>query len=380
MRLGRLLAVGLAAGAPLAAAAADLPHNNQDWAPAGAMNCQNCHVGHSDSAAAGLLSGTGNENSCNSCHKAPFSTSFGFAWVDTDQATPGVGGRSHRWDALATNFGATPPNPAVPAEREMALRLDGGRLTCSVCHDQHDHDAFKGRPRMGPGDPFRAVATDPANTAQDVPRLIGTQGRVQLTKVGPNAVAAYYKLKATPTQFQISHDDGATWGTARAYTVGTAVALDDPAAEVTFQQAAPAGGAEWDTFYISYPFLRASNVDGAMCLVCHKDRNMRWQDVEGGVANGVAGGVLTSVTLGTTVFHHPVGQALGSNPSLNDRSIPLDADGSVQTDGLPTEKNATNDLILGNGTHPGSRTAGTVTCMTCHEMHNADSNSLTVDP
>jgi hypothetical protein len=109
-----------------------------------------------------------------------------------------------------------------------------------------------------------------------------------------------------------------------------------------------------------------------MCVTCHKDRDQRWQDVEGGTANGHSGGKLASVVLGTTAFHHPVGQPLAND---YDRTVGangdiLDTDGAPQNGGAP-DANETDDLVTGAD--------GTVTCLSCHSPHNADSNSLTVD-
>jgi len=122
--------------------------------------------------------------------------------------------------------------------------------------------------------------------------------------------------------------------------------------------------------FIAYPFLRADNTDAKMCVTCHKDRDQHWQDAEGGVANAVPGGKLTSVTLGVTKFSHPVGQALNQDGRTNGLAAILDANGMVQA--VSTDPNKTNDLVLG--------TAGIVTCLSCHHPHNADSNSLSVDP
>jgi hypothetical protein len=97
---------------------------------------------------------------------------------------------------------------------------------------------------------------------------------------------------------------------------------------------------------------------------------MKYQDVEGGVANSVAGGTLTSVTLGATVFHHPTGQALNTKAGGIDNATPLDANGAVQGS-AGKDSVVTNDITFD---------AGNVTCLSCHHPHNADSNSLTEDP
>ncbi len=97
---------------------------------------------------------------------------------------------------------------------------------------------------------------------------------------------------------------------------------------------------------------------------------MYWQDVEGGTANAVSGGRLPTVSLGATVFSHPVGQGLNANAQGYDRATPLDANGGAQGSGS-ADTNASNDLRL-------SATAK-VTCLSCHAPHNSDSNSLTTD-
>ncbi len=95
---------------------------------------------------------------------------------------------------------------------------------------------------------------------------------------------------------------------------------------------------------------------------------MRWQDAEGGPVNGYTGGV-KDVTLGTTVFSHPVGQGMNANGRGRDRSASgiLDADGGTQS---PGDGRKRNDIKLhGNK----------VTCLSCHAVHDARSNSLTAD-
>jgi len=371
MGLGRFLAVVLVAGAPLLAAATDAPHD----ASQGSADCQGCHFGH-NAQGASLTSKDGNFTLCQSCHSNY--TRFGFPWNDTDQATPGVGGRSHRWDALATNYGATAPDPnsTNPAEAAMGKRLDGGKLQCSTCHDQHQADIYRGTPRI----------TVPLNTS--IAHTGASTGTLQLTSVPANANAAGYVIKISAANaFKISHDGGisffgynntltpkwaaeSTTGYSAGYsfTPPATVPLDDGVTLVTFGSGTFVAGDQFASFYISYPFLRADNTDSKMCLICHKDRDLRWQDVE-----GASGGKLgTNIQLGTTVFSHPVGNVLGANGHAYDRTAVtmLDADGTAQQGG--TEGNTTNDLRLGTG--------GIVHCMTCHHPHNADSNSTTTDP
>jgi hypothetical protein len=104
-------------------------------------------------------------------------------------------------------------------------------------------------------------------------------------------------------------------------------------------------------FWISYPFLRVANVSSSLCEDCHRDRVQSAACVEG---------TAPCTPDGARLFSHPVGVAM-SKPY--DHPAPLDADGSAN-DGI-----ASNDLDLAGD--------GTVRCLTCHAVHNVDSNSLT---
>jgi len=364
MRLARLLALAVLAATPLVATAVDAPHED-------GLICSNCHIGH-NSPGGSLTKVLGNFNLCQSCHTG--STNFGFPWTAAHQAVPGVSGRSHRWDADASNLGATPPSGASadPVEAEMGQRLEAGKLMCSTCHDQHQADVV---PLTGRGNQHVSAITKTG---------AGT-GAVTLSgAVGASATAKAYLLDlvAAGTQatarFRLSNDNGASWFgctapttyTYVAYTgangcqAGPSVPLNDGANVAVAFGAGSYQVGDRHRFYVSYPYMRADNTDSKMCITCHKDRDMRWQDVEGGNANGVPGGAKT-VVLGTTVFHHPVGQAL---TKTYDQAAILDASGVTQTVG---DGNATNDLRTGAG--------GLVHCMSCHHPHNADSNSLTTD-
>lgn len=364
MRWTSLLAACLALAAPLVAGAADAPHEIPD-------NCDNCHRGH-NSQGAGLTNTAGTFNLCDSCHKV--NHNFGFPWTpEIDQAVPGVSGRSHRWDADATNLGATPPDPSSSnaTARTLAGRLDNGKLRCTTCHDAHQADV---QPSSGRGQQFVSAV---------VKTGLGTGAMTLLQPVGTVSAAKAYILEVVAgsteadATFKLSNDGGKSWwgcSSPTVYTyvawstaptnpcrVGADVPLNDPTpanVRVAFGTGTYVAGARWK-FYVSYPFLRADNTDAAMCTACHQDRNMTSENVH--AAPGVPhAGTGETIVPGTTVFHHPVNEVLAA--------APLDADGSSQ----PGDGIASNDLALGSGNR--------VTCLTCHRVHNADSNSLSADP
>jgi len=94
------------------------------------------------------------------------------------------------------------------------------------------------------------------------------------------------------------------------------------------------------------PFLRLDNSADALCLDCHRGRDM-------GSVRTWTGNDLS----------HPVGIAV---PGSAYHSPPLDVDGSPQ----PSDGNTTNDYDL---------SGGLMKCTTCHGVHGTDSDSATVD-
>jgi predicted CXXCH cytochrome family protein len=97
------------------------------------------------------------------------------------------------------------------------------------------------------------------------------------------------------------------------------------------------------------PFLRLDNSADALCLDCHRQRQM------------------TSVRTYTgNKMSHPVGVTIPSSDTTY-HNPPLDTDGNPQ----PSDGNTTNDYQFGPG--------GVLQCTTCHGVHYTDSNSGTVD-
>lgn len=95
------------------------------------------------------------------------------------------------------------------------------------------------------------------------------------------------------------------------------------------------------------PFLRLDNSADALCLDCHRSRNMA--SVRTWTGNSLS---------------HPVDAALPATAGYH--NPPLDVDGNPQ----PSDGNTTNDFDV---------SSGVVRCTTCHGVHKTDSNSGTVD-
>lgn len=99
------------------------PHNN----------CSQCHITHTSPGML-LTNVVGNANLCMSCHNSNGSASQ-HPFSNAMKATPGVSGTSHNWDAPAVNSTFETNNPF---NADMALRLPGGQIICSTCHNQHN--------------------------------------------------------------------------------------------------------------------------------------------------------------------------------------------------------------------------------------------------
>jgi len=110
-------------------------------------------------------------------------------------------------------------------------------------------------------------------------------------------------------------------------------------------------------------YQRIPNDLNQMCEDCHFYRVQTHAVVEG-PGNG------------TAVFSHPVSQGLNANAKNYDNAAPLDANGVAQSGarfatGDAGDGNDTNNLVFDSGNR--------VRCLTCHRMHYADSNSMSVD-
>jgi hypothetical protein len=367
MRTTRILfAALLALAVPALAGAVDAPHDTS-FLPNG---CQDCHQLH-NALGSSLTTQVTMSDACMTCHTQHGGPNhrLGFPWTGTEQATLGVSGVHHRWDAPVSNAAAGATNPSDP---EMQKRVLANKIECSVCHNQHlANKGFAPTTSMN-----TSIAVGSAVTATGSFPAAVPVGTATLTLVSANAATALpkgYKLRILAgTRLTVSYDGGLTWfaptttsGAAWAadaaipvggpYSTAVDMALEGGALVVRLSAGAAVND-YWD-FFVSFPMLRSPNLTGTVCLSCHQERAQGHGDVESGGD-------------GTKVFSHPVGEALNTNGRGYDEPAPLDADGGVI--GVNADANPTNDLLLGSG--------NAVTCVSCHAPHNADSNSLTVDP
>jgi predicted CXXCH cytochrome family protein len=363
------------------ALALDSPHDGS-WVEA-VSDCQSCHLLHG-SAGGTLTKWSSNNDACLTCHDSaavghPPNDLFSSAWSSAGrEAVPGTGGDQHKWNGSLTSRDArVPVNPAFS-------RYVASGLQCALCHDQHgvkDVDQVPVQDTFAPSSAHASYKFDDPR-----PPVNGVAGALALTSI--TAASTWSPFTVRPAAFtvrvktwsggagtlEVSHDfikaPPGTWAMNIPFTVGQVVELDDPNVTVKIT-ATPAVGAYWQ-FYVSYPFLRTSNVADAMCLDCHAGRHQGYLCVEGD--NTVTDGAnVNCAPDGVRTYSHPVGEALGANLRGTDLAAPLDADGtagSSLTDGDGNVPNPSNDLVL---------QSGRVGCTTCHAPHNADSNSLSVD-
>jgi len=339
----RTIAIGAACLLPALVRGGEAPHG-----VAWDANCVDCHMQHNAPGAA-ITAQAGNANLCKSCH---LETVFPFG--PADQAVPGVSGSSHHWSASTTNSGH---GAAPPLDKEMLLRTPGAALQCSTCHDQH-----RARPEYGGTQHVSAV----------MPMSGSSSLAIQSVSAGAAAMAYLIDVVTAggpgTTTFRLSNDNGASWlgylagawvaynGSNGRLTSSTGVDLNDGnRVNVRFTSGRYVVGDRWK-FYVTYPFLRADNRWGQLCVDCHRSRNQA---------------SLPDSTDGTQEFSHPVGMNMVVTPTIH---APLDVNGGEQ--GVSGDANPTNDLRL----YSDGTSDQLVTCLTCHRVHGADSNSRTEDP
>lgn len=337
---GALAALSLASPA----VAVDPPH----WASVStAEDCgSSCHALHS--AAGGVLTqAAGNVNLCQSCHSAT-GTASTLSINNADKAIPGTRGTSHSFDAPAANatFGASSPTNA-----QMALRVMGGNIVCSTCHDQHSSTSAEGgTPRTSPAVKLTALGSTGVVTSSGT--FTGAQSSRYLVEIQTAGALG-------TARFRWSKDNGTSWMASNVLTAASVVLNSGISAN--FSAGNYAVGERWE-WYGAWPFLRApldsgDNTTGAkFCRDCHT----AWVDDA------------TSVnTYDGSVKAHPVGLPLGTGGRTYDRAAPLDGNGAIQGSG-GVDTNPSNDLKMDS--------TNRVQCFTCHGPHHSDSNTLSVAP
>ncbi len=333
--------------------AADAPH----WL--GALentDCtSNCHVPH-QALGGGLNPQTGNTNLCQSCHN-----SNNLPIDSNHRAIPGLTGTSHAFDVnpVKADYGAL-----APENQEMLLRLMEGNVVCSTCHNQHSAEAaMGGTPRISATS--KVVDGGGTGTVASQGTFNGAQGVWYLLEID----GAGDQSSAT---FRWSKDNGTSWMVSGVSAGNSLPVALDSGVEVVFTGGGAAFlvGERWE-FYGSYPFLRVAldagdiNAVDTFCRDCHRDWVMTHD------SDLIAGGGVE--TWDGNFKSHPVGVGLNANLQDYDRTQPLDGNGLAQAAGSApdVDGNPTNDLKLD--------ASGNVQCLSCHGVHYADSNTLTVD-
>jgi len=336
----RVVAVLTLAAGPTATAQSP-PH----WSSASVdIGCTSqCHVVHQ--ANGWLTQAASNVALCQSCHSAA-GLAADLPLNDADRAQPGVGGTSHGFDVAAVHPGFA---TQLPQHAAMAARIVNDTVICSTCHNQHQSTAtLGGTPRVGNPAQITSLGSTGSITSGGV--FSGPEGVWYLIEIAQQG-------NQTTALFRFSKDNGGSWtGPA---TAGVDVALD-AGVTVSFSPGTFETGERWE-FSAAWPFLRApidagANVGGdAYCRDCHRAWVMDHVEVE--IWDG-------------TPRSHPVGVPLNANARDYDRPVPLDGNGAEQG-GAGVDSNRSNDLALD--------ASGRVQCLSCHGVHNVDSNTLTDD-
>jgi hypothetical protein len=303
-----------------------------------------CHTLH-QALGSGLTSSASNVNLCQSCHNAS-GLADGLPISNVDKAVPDTSGTSHAFDVATVHAQFQTQDPL---DSEMILRVMGGQLVCSTCHNQHKGEQpFGGTSRVSPAEQVSALGSTGVVTSGGV--FTGAAGvwyLVEITKAGNQNNA----------EFRYSKDNGTSWFAVQ--PTGLGVSLDS-GVTVSFGAGNYAVGERWE-LSAGWPFLRAeldsgTNAAGsAYCRDCHRSWVMDHNGVH--LYDG-------------NYKSHPVGVGLNANGQGYDRGTPLDGNGAVQGGGS-ADANPTNDLDLDG--------SGNVQCLSCHGIHFADSNTQTVD-
>lgn len=113
-----LLLVALSCAVPVASWGLDPPHDGSEM-----IDCTTCHITH-HAVGGAITNVAGNPNLCMSCHtQGGRASSMSFA--DTDEAIPGSGGNSHRWDSGASGWVKRDPANTSPGTVQSGGSFSG---------------------------------------------------------------------------------------------------------------------------------------------------------------------------------------------------------------------------------------------------------------
>lgn len=303
-----------------------------------------CHVAHQASGGS-LGSAASNVNLCESCH-GPGGLAGSLPINASDLAVPGNRGTSHAFGRAATNSDCGAKTPQNP---ELQVRIMGGNVVCSTCHNQHSAVAtMRGTPRISSPEPLTSNgSTGTLSSGGTFSGSTGTWYHVKIVSAGTeNSAEFQYRTSLAPNGWS-------SWTSSLA--AGTEVNLSD-GLTVTFGPGWYELDEAWE-FFASWPFLRVpldagDNSSGdAFCRDCHRDWAMDH--------------IAVRTYSATMPRSHPVGVRLNANGRGYDRAVPLDANGAGQ--GASGDGNPWNELRLDE--------AGLVQCWTCHGVHFMPSRS-----
>jgi len=342
-----ILFAGLFALAPIGSLfALDAPHNASEG-----IACGSCHVPH-NSMGGNLTNQVVNPAICKSCHNIA-GTAARWAFQDSDQATPGVSGRSHKWSGLMPGI-SNPSNQyglratANLANSAMKTRLSssGNVVVCSVCHDEHSE-------LKAPFDPFTVASRsgDAGTATGGSTTTIVDTSKAWTTNQWVNAFVKITDGPNPATNSNIGIEVRVVSNTANTLTV--------------VSSGFPAAIQANDVYYLTSGrhFMRSTNSANEMCKDCHYYR------------------VQTDVTVYTgEMLSHPVGLTMASakNPARF-FNLPLEPEwaGFAPQAGARGELNGGADVNLSNNLVLGL--SGEIQCLTCHGVHYTDSDSWTLD-
>ncbi|MDH3976505.1 MAG: hypothetical protein OEV42_19755 [Deltaproteobacteria bacterium] len=347
------------------------------------VSCSSCHGLVVNMGPRGTRKQT-NFELCRDCHNQG-SSFAGALYFDSrfSNYTVGISGAFHKWDVYTSNsrFGAS-----APSHSEMMRVINDygeGKITCSVCHNQHggsEEVRRAGRLRKKAVEEVKPGGTGTIEY-EVLPGAYAKGWYVEIVGGGSETTATYKVSfgKARSTYWMGWNTGDELWesiglsGPRQAnYTSDNQFIDNEKTVKITFRAGTYTAGQRW-RFYYGYPLLRAlpdtgDNVTGKrFCRDCHSQRaQTHYRD--GNVWDG-------------KMKSHPVGVPLNANGGGYDRK-PLDVDGRQQASSF--DNNSTNDLLLFGDytamlTTFGNLTSGDVQCLTCHAPHWTDSNSQTVD-